>query len=189
MYRRSYLLNIGFMLRGLIIYGAIGSNHVNTLCSTRMYKARLVKYGFSKKAVSADWQALAVLHKQRKDSARHATESCVHGRRKTCVDLRKYIKSKAMSEDDFIKLVEVGAVIPPHIRCYTPESTGRRTTIGSDDSGIGLSPAYEASPIRPTDLLDPYSNVSPSEHQNPGSLQGLRSSNCKLKYRRRCGKR
>ena len=85
-----------------------------------------------------------------------------------------------MSEDDFLNSIEIGAETPPHIRCCTSGTTSGPTSAGSDDSARGISSPFEASPVRCKDFLGPFDNVSSFEHQKPGPVQEISSSNCKL---------
>jgi len=86
-----------------------------------MLKTRLRSWGFSKGLKETDWQAMALLQKMRADSGKRLTEFIVHGKRRTAADLQKYIKSENMSEESFLKSIEIGAEIPSYIRCHTPE--------------------------------------------------------------------
>jgi hypothetical protein len=90
-----------------------------------MYKARLQPWGFTKNSTADDFLALANLLEERKRSGKHSTEFLVHGRRKTVGDLKKHIKSKQMSEEDYL-LAARDHDIPTHIRAYTPDPGGTK---------------------------------------------------------------
>jgi Tetratricopeptide repeat len=86
-----------------------------------MFKARLGLWGLNKNSKNNDWGAIAKLHKIRKESGKFASEFLVHGRKRTLAQLRKHIKSKSMSDQDFLAAA-IEIEIPPYIRCYTPEA-------------------------------------------------------------------
>jgi hypothetical protein len=93
----------------------------NSCARERMFKARLGLWGLNKNSKNNDWGAIAKLHKIRKESGKSASEFLVHGRRRTLAQLRKHIKSKSMSDQDFLAAaLEID--IPAYIRCYTPEA-------------------------------------------------------------------
>lgn len=107
---------------------AILKREYNFRATERMYKTRLSQWGFAKNARGEDYRALAALHRTRKDSAgKPATEFLVRGRKKTIADLRAYIRSKNLSEEDFLAQAE-GFTIPPHIQCYIPDPNGTKTS-------------------------------------------------------------
>src|ERR1700733_14963807 len=85
-----------------------------------MFKGRIRLWEFNKNIREGDWAALAELHKIRKDRGKRATEFYVHVRKKTVSDLRKHIKSKDMSEDEFL-MAALNTPIPDHVRSYTPD--------------------------------------------------------------------
>ena len=86
-----------------------------------MFKARLGLWGLNKNSKNNDWGAIAKLHKMRKESGKSASEFLVHGRKRTLAQLRKHIKSKSMSDQDFLAAA-MEIEIPAYIRCYTPEA-------------------------------------------------------------------
>src|SRR5580700_11224116 len=85
-----------------------------------MFKGRIRLWEYNKNIREGDWAALAVLHKIRKDTGKRATEFLVHDKKKTVVDLRKHIKSKNMSEDEFLAAA-LNSAIPDYVRSYTPD--------------------------------------------------------------------
>src|SRR2546423_1249693 len=88
-----------------------------------MFKARIRQWEFNKNIRGEDWAALAKLHKIRKDRGKCYTEFLVHGKKKTAADLSRHIKSKNMSEDEFLAAA-LNSAIPDHVRCYTPDPEG-----------------------------------------------------------------
>lgn len=85
-----------------------------------MVKGRIRQWGFRGKISGADWAAVARLHKTRKDAGKHSTEFLVHGKRKTVAGLLRYIKSRNMTEDEFL-IEALSSVIPAHVQCRSPE--------------------------------------------------------------------
>ena len=102
-----------------------------------MYKARLQRWGFSKNSKRDDWAAIANLHKTRLELGKPSAEFLVHGRKKTVRDLRMYIRSRKMSEKSFLEASEE-CIVPPHVRCYTPDLGGTRSS-SSQSSSEGFS--------------------------------------------------
>ena len=110
--------------------------------SERMFKTRLAQWGYLKKMRDIDWQAVAVLHKQRLKAGQKTSSFMVHGRRIKLADLGKYLKDQKISEDDLL----VGAAanditeltIPDYIRCFTP-------TISTDLASAVQSSGQESS--------------------------------------------
>jgi hypothetical protein len=97
-----------------------------------MYKTRLKEWGYIKNARSCDWDAVAILHQTRKENGKKATEFFVHGKKRTVADLHAYIRSKNMSEDEFLtSAIARRCVIPPYVRCQSPESGRGNSSINS----------------------------------------------------------
>ena len=86
-----------------------------------MFKARLGPWGLNKNSKNNDWGAIAKLHKIRKEAGKSATEFLVHGRIRTLAQLRKHIKSKSMTDQQFLAAA-LDIEIPSYIRCRTPEA-------------------------------------------------------------------
>ena len=87
-----------------------------------MYKTRLAQWGFNKYTKDNDWQAMAILHKRRQKAGKRHTVFDVHGHKKTLRDLRKYLKSRHISDDDFLSDSAAADMrIPEYIRARTPE--------------------------------------------------------------------
>ncbi len=85
-----------------------------------MFKARLGPWGLNKNSKNNDWGAMAKLHKIRRETGKSATEFLIHGRRRTLAQLRKHIRSKSMTDQQFLAAA-LQFEIPSYIRCYTPE--------------------------------------------------------------------
>jgi hypothetical protein len=85
-----------------------------------MLKGRIRQWKFYKYICGADWAAVARLHKMRKDAGKRSTEFLVHGQRKTVADLLRYIKSRNMTEDEFL-IGAFSSAIPAHVQCRSPE--------------------------------------------------------------------
>ncbi|KAF7509198.1 hypothetical protein GJ744_008258 [Endocarpon pusillum] len=92
----------------------------NFRATERMFKARLGPWGLNKNSKNNDWGAMAKLHKIRRESGKSATEFLIHGRRRTLAQLRKHIRSKSMTDQQFLAAA-LNIEIPSYIRCYTPE--------------------------------------------------------------------
>jgi tetratricopeptide (TPR) repeat protein len=95
-----------------------------------MFKTRLSQWGFSKNARGDDYYALALLYQSRKDAGKSETEFFIRDRKKTVADLRTHIRSKDMTEEQFLQAAQ-GFTVPPHIRCITPDPGGTRTSPSS----------------------------------------------------------
>jgi hypothetical protein len=125
-----------------------------------MFKTRIRSWGFNEAIKETDWQAMALLQKMRADSGKRLTEFLVHGKRRTAVELRNYIKKKNMSEESFLKSIEIGATIPSHIRCHTPEPSS--PSPGSAILGCLPEPAANAlssSSSIPGSMISSFSTV------------------------------
>lgn len=105
-------------------------NEPNSFSRERMFKARLGPWGLNKNSKNNDWGAIAKLHKIRKESGKSATEFTVHGRKRTLAQLRKHIKSKSMTDQQFLTAA-LDIEIPSYIRCYTPEAEDGATNAGA----------------------------------------------------------
>jgi tetratricopeptide (TPR) repeat protein len=127
-----------------------------------MFKGRMRQWEFNKNIRAEDWAALAILHKTRKDSGKRSTGFLVHGKKKTVADLLRYIKSRNMTEEEFLAAAS-NSTIPAHVQSYSPdpeEPESSPTRSPSDDSSA-LSPKKTASRSN----LSPsssHSNLSPS---------------------------
>src|SRR2546423_1382358 len=88
-----------------------------------MFKTRLAQWGYLKKMRDIDWQAVAVLHNERK-TRQKASVFKVHGRKIKLADLKRYLKDRKISEDNLLAEAAANDItsqnIPDHIRCSTP---------------------------------------------------------------------
>lgn len=130
-----------------------------------MYKARLQPWGFTKNSTADDFLALANLLEERKRSGKHSTEFLVHGRRKTVGDLKKHIKSKQMSEEDYL-LAARDHDIPTHIRAYTPDPGGTKRP-PSQQSANDLSTPSPSEDSKRVQYTPSTSGSPQSPCQNP----------------------
>lgn len=136
-----------------------------------MFKGRIRQWEFNKNIRAEDWAALAILHKTRKDAGKRSTEFLVHGKRKTVADLLKYIKSRNMTEAEFLASAPNSA-IPAHITYYTPDPENSESSPALNPSGdsFALSPrddthALELSPSGSQSSLSTFDDTSsPSRH-------------------------
>lgn len=143
-----------------------------------MFKGRIRLWEFNKNIREGDWAALAKLHKIRKDRGKRSTEFLVHGRKKTVGDLRKHIKSKNMSEDEFLAAA-LNSAIPDHVRSYTPDpekperspsrSSGEEASTPSSTNS-GCPDALHLSPGTTQSYLSPFNETSSMSHY--GSSHG-----------------
>ena len=91
-----------------------------------MYKTRLEKWGFHKKVRDVDWQAMALLYQEREWAGNSSSAFSVHGRRKTLHDLKKYMKTHHLSDDEIRSNAAAADLrVPDYIRAYTPEADTR----------------------------------------------------------------
>lgn len=143
-----------------------------------MFKGRIRLWEFNKNIREGDWAALAKLHKIRKDRGKRSTEFLVHGRKKTVGDLRKHIKSKNMSEDEFLAAA-LNSAIPDHVRSYTPDpekperspsrSSGEEASTPSSTNS-GCPDTLHLSPGTTQSYLSPFNETSSMSHY--GSSHG-----------------
>lgn len=125
-----------------------------------MFKTRLSQWGFSKYARGDDYYALALLFKGRQDAGKSDTEFLIRDRRKTVADLRAHIRSKNMTEEEFLAAAQ-GFTVPSHIRCITPDPGGTRTSPSNSEdhptppplpssNGLQLTPSSSGSGSYPS---------------------------------------
>jgi hypothetical protein len=140
-----------------------------------MFKGRIRQWEFNKNIRGDDWAALAILHKIRKDSGKRSTEFLVHGKKKTVADLRRHIKSKNMSEDEFLAAA-LDSTIPDHVRSYTPDLEKREWSpnqssgeeLSSPSSTKSAQPnALRLSPTSSPSFLSPFNDTSSISHYDP----------------------
>jgi hypothetical protein len=146
-----------------------------------MFKARLGHWGVNKNSKNNDWGAIAKLHKIRKESGKSATEFLVHGRKRTLAQLRKHIKSKSMTDQDFLAAA-LEIEIPAYIRCYTPEADDAAdpepaTSTSQCDQGAACHPpamdTLLSSPTRSgTCQLSVASLLNQQRNESPRLAQG-----------------
>jgi tetratricopeptide (TPR) repeat protein len=143
-----------------------------------MFKGRIRQWEFNKNIRGEDWAALAILHKTRKDAGKRTTEFLVHGKRKTVADLLRYIKSRNMTEDEFLSAA-LNSAIPAHVQCYSPdpEKGGSSPLQSASDDSTALSPeegarSLQLSPSSSQSILSPYHDTSSQSHysQSHGDL-------------------
>src|SRR5271155_4877521 len=137
-----------------------------------MFKGRIRLWEFNKNIREGDWAALAILHKIRKDRGKRATEFLVHDKKKTVADLRKHIKSKSMSEDEFLAAA-LNSAIPDYVRSYTPDpenperspsqSSSEEESMPSSTTS-GRPGALHLSPGTTQSYLSPFNEMSSMSH-------------------------
>ena len=107
-----------------------------------MFKTRLRQWGFLKKMRDIDWQAVAVLHKQRQKIGRKTSAFKVHGRKIKQADLRKYLKDREISEEDLLAEAAANDItsqnVSDYVSCFTP-------TVSSDPASPGHSSSQNSS--------------------------------------------
>jgi hypothetical protein len=67
-----------------------------------MYKSRLSQWKFTKNSSDREYQICAVLHKIRKDKGKSRTAFIINGNQRSVKDLRKYVKGRKMSDEEFL---------------------------------------------------------------------------------------
>src|SRR3954452_7968025 len=139
-----------------------------------MIEGRIRLWEFNKNIREGDWAALAILHKIRKDKGKRSTEFLVHDKKKTVADLLKHIKSKNMSEDEFLAAA-LNSAIPDHVRSYTPDpdpekperspsqSSSEETSTPSPTNS-GRPDALHLSPPTTQSHLSPFNETSSMSH-------------------------
>ena len=121
-----------------------------------MFKSRLSAWGFAKNSRDREYQICACLHKIRKQRGKTDSLFFIHGNKRTLKDLKKYIKGRKMSEDDFVALAEQNVALEQlidelNVRAVTPPPEGEVGNLGegSDDGSWHTPPRNakeEASP-------------------------------------------
>ena len=133
-----------------------------------MFKGRIRLWEFNKNIRGEDWAALAILHKIRKDSGKRSTEFLVHGKKRTVADLSKHIKSRNMSEDEFLAAA-LNSAIPDHVRSYTPDPEKNQRSPGQSSSDDASTPSPTKTAFSDAFLLSPTSSrsyLSPSNERS-----------------------
>lgn len=141
-----------------------------------MFKSRLHHWKFTKNSSDKEYQICAALHKIRKDTGKSDTAFVINGNTRSLRDLRKFIKGKKMSEDDFYAAamhhVDV-AKLDGKVRAVTPEPglDGAGDAQDSDDSDppAGASRYAKVTPSS-------SSNASSSPHQSSALRDALTAS-------------
>ena len=108
-----------------------------------MFKTRLEKWGYLKKARDSDWQAMNALHRQRQDAGKRSTVFEVHGKRRTLSDLKRHMNARKTSSSG-----GADVHIPDYIRCYTPEQD-----LDTRTSTATSSTSASSAPLRDSDTL------------------------------------
>jgi tetratricopeptide (TPR) repeat protein len=108
-----------------------------------MFKTRLRQWGFLKKMRDIDWQAVAVLHKQRQKLGRKTSVFKVHSRKINQGDLRKYLKDRGISEEDLLAEAAANDITCQNIPDYICYST---PMVSSDPASPGHSSNQNSSP-------------------------------------------
>jgi tetratricopeptide (TPR) repeat protein len=166
-----------------------------------MFKTRLAQWGYLKKMRDVDWQAVAVLHKQRKKSGQKPSAFKVHSRKIKLADLRKYLKDRKISEEDLLAEATANDItsqnIPDHIRCFTPLATtdpaspvpdSTQDSSASDRSPArrpldkthcgSASPAMSASArSEPFEFIESHRSTSSEAANNDMSISGPAGAN------------
>ena len=91
-----------------------------------MYKSRLHAWGFNKNSSDKEYQVALLLHHRRKEAGKHDSVFIINGNRRSLKDLRKYIKGRKMSDEQFLTYAleneKVGQLRDfRHVRAATPE--------------------------------------------------------------------
>jgi hypothetical protein len=145
-----------------------------------MFKTRISQWGLSKNARGDDYYGLALLYQGRKDAGKSETEFFIRDRKKTVADLRAHIRSKDMTEEQFLQAAQ-GFTVPPYIRCITPDPAATRTSpsSGSEDrptpsplsssNGFQLTPGSSGSGPYPSPGYYPPARRRTTQRY-PGSL-------------------
>ena len=108
-----------------------------------MFKTRLRQWGFLKKMRDTDWQAVAVLHKQRQKLGRKTSVFKVHSRNINQGDLRRYLKDRGISEEDLLAEAAANDITCQNIPDYICYST---PMVSSDPASPGHSSNQNSSP-------------------------------------------
>ena len=122
-----------------------------------MFKSRLSAWGFSKNSRDREYQICARLNKIRKQSGKPDSLFFINGNKRSLRDLRKYIKGRKMTEDEFLALAEQHVSDEQlneeqNVRAVTP-SPDAETTEGADE--FQPSPPLRAKSDTP--MFDAYS--------------------------------
>ncbi|ETN46967.1 uncharacterized protein HMPREF1541_01157 [Cyphellophora europaea CBS 101466] len=141
--------------------------HYGFRATERMFKSRLHQWKFTKNSSDKEYQICAVLHKTRKDKGKFDSAFVINGNPRSLRDLRKYIKGRKMTEDEFLDaaLESVNiSKLDDKVRAVTPEPEPESEEVGepqdSDDSDAPTQPSRYAK------LTPSSSNASSSPHQS-----------------------
>src|SRR5450432_294507 len=95
-----------------------------------MFKASFSQWRLSKNTRGDDYFALALLYEASKAAGNSDVEFLIRDRRKTVADLRAYIRSKKMTEEEFLQAAQ-GYPVPAYIQCVPIDPAGTRTSPSS----------------------------------------------------------
>ena len=168
------------------------AEHRNFLATERMFKQRLKEWGFDRKKVkAAEWCYMLRVTRQRraegKDSAFH-----VNGKVIVWSNIRKHLKRKKKTEDEFLSAGPEAEVVEDVI-CYTPPgsphlsmtstTSSQALTAAHGDTYPSQSPSYTIAEDWPglssTYSFSPESEPSNLSHTNlPSCLSPSAFSDC-----------
>lgn len=145
-----------------------------------MIKTRLSQWRLSKNTRRDDYFGLALLYEASQDAGKSDVEFLIRGRKKTVADLRAYIRSKKMTEKEFLQAAQ-GFTVPTYIQCVPIDPGGTRTSPSSSSegrpmpsplpssSGFQLTPSSSGSASHPSPTHYPPARRRPT-HNYPGNL-------------------
>ena len=135
-----------------------------------MFKTRLEKWGYLKKARDSDWQAMNALHRQRQDAGKRSTVFEVHGKRRTLSDLKKHMSARKHSID-----AAADVHIPDYIRCFTPVPEADTTLSPSTSTSTSTATSATSFTPAPSRMSDSLS-VQRSDRTRPRSVDAREAS-------------
>jgi tetratricopeptide (TPR) repeat protein len=145
-----------------------------------MFKTRFSQWRLSKNTRGDDYFALALLYEASKAAGNSDVEFLIRDRRKTVADLRAYIRSKKMTEEEFLQAAQ-GFTVPAYIQCVPIDPAGTRTSPSSSSedrpmpspipssNGLQLTPSSSGSGSYPSPVHYPPARRRPT-YKSSGSL-------------------
>ncbi|RMZ78324.1 hypothetical protein DV738_g3955, partial [Chaetothyriales sp. CBS 135597] len=98
------------------------------VATQRMFKSRLSQWGCVKNSSDKEYQVAMLLLEERKESGKQDTVFVINGHSRSVKDLRKYIKGRKMTDEQFTQLARQNEAagdlheVHDHVRCGTPDS-------------------------------------------------------------------
>ncbi|RMZ87296.1 hypothetical protein DV736_g5475, partial [Chaetothyriales sp. CBS 134916] len=130
------------------------------VATQRMFKSRLSQWGYVKNSSDKEYQVAMLLLQDRKEAGKHDTRFVINGHIRSVKDLRKYIKGRKMTDEQFTQLARQNEAVDElrdvhgHVRCGTPDPELSETD--TQQSPASASSQTESPiPLNPSQPLPP----------------------------------